>query len=238
MSILRQALLYVAASTMIGCTFFTPSRSEGELRPGTAWVASSPDWTSEAQAVYSEATDHIRAIESGLPDGSWYVVLDLDETVLNNVVYQAQLDRSGATFTKETWFLWTQRKEATPVPGAIDFIKYIGRAGGHVAFVTNRLDIEQLATESNLAQLGLTRGRDYRVLLTRGSPDGPSDKDGRFQLIPALLQTQGYQTTVALAYIGDTKGDKPSTRGEWSFFCVDQGAMYGDYCAEVPRSGR
>ena len=107
-----------------------------------------------------------------------------------------------------------------------------------MAFVTNRLDIEQLATESNLAQLGLTRGRDYRVLLTRGSPDGPSDKDGRFQLIPALLQTQGYQTTVALAYIGDTKGDKPSTRGEWSFFCVDQGAMYGDYCAEVPRSGR
>ncbi|WP_120077856.1 HAD family acid phosphatase [Aurantiacibacter odishensis] len=209
-----------------------------ELKPGTAWVLNSDDWASEAREVFAEATQHVDALESARPDGSWYVVLDLDETVMNNVAYQVELDRTGASYQTETWFDWTQQEAATPVPGSIEFVNHVNRAGGHVVFVTNRLDREQLATESNLAKLGLLRGRDFRVLLTRASPEGTSSKEGRFALVPEMLRVQGYPSTVSLAYVGDAKGDRPADWDADAFFCIDNGAMYGDPCASVPLSGR
>ena len=150
-----------------------PAEPAGELQPGTAWVAYSPDWATEAEAVYSEATAWIDSVEGDLPDGSWAVVLDLDETVMNNVAYQISRDLLGEGYTPESWHAWTQEAAATLVPGAAEFVRHVNAAGGHIAFVTNRADSEQLATENNLYTLGLKRPDDFRVLLTRARPDGP-----------------------------------------------------------------
>ncbi len=223
---------------LAACTHTGGMEPVTELKPGTAWVLNSDDWASEAREVFAEATQHIDAVEGERPDGSWYVVLDLDETVMNNVAYQVQLDRTGTSYQSDTWFDWTQQEAATAVPGAIAFVNYVNSAGGHVVFVTNRRDTEQLATEVNLAKLGLLRGRDFRVLLTRASPEAPSSKEARFALVPDMLEVQGYPDTVALAYVGDAKGDRPAEWNPEAFFCIDNGAMYGDPCASVPLSGR
>lgn len=215
-----------------------PAEPAGELQPGTAWVAYSPDWATEAEAVYSEATAWIDSVEGDLPDGSWAVVLDLDETVMNNVAYQISRDLLGEGYTPESWHAWTQEAAATLVPGAAEFVRHVNAAGGHIAFVTNRADSEQLATENNLYTLGLKRPDDFRVLLTRARPDGPSAKDGRYALVPVMLAAQGYPDVEIIAYVGDNKHDQPSEPGDWEFFCIDQGGMYGEYCADVPGTGR
>lgn len=216
----------------------TAVEPDGELKPGTAWVAHSPEWAAEAEAVYTEATAYIDSIEGDLPDGSWAVILDLDETVMNNVAYQISRDLSGESYTPESWHAWTQEEAATLVPGAAEFIRHVNAAGGHIAFVTNRADADQLATENNLLDLGLTRPDDFRVLLTRARPDGPSSKDGRYALVPVMLAAQGYPDVEVIAYVGDNKHDQPSEPGEWAFFCIDQGGMYGEFCATVPGPGR
>jgi len=95
-----------------------------------------------------------------------------------------------------------------------------------------------LATETNLAALGLTRGDDFQILLTRAAPASESDKSERFALVPLILASQGYPSVEIVAYVGDNKGDKPARSGEWVFFCIDQGAMYGDPCAAEPGPGR
>lgn len=208
------------------------------LSPGTDWVANSPGWAEEAVDVFRSATDYVLIAASTRNKGSWAVVLDLDETVLNNVQYQVDLELAGESYTPESWYNWTQRASATLIPGAADFIDGVNQAGGHVAFVTNRKDLEQLATENNLAKLGLDRGQDFRVLLTRATPDGPGDKSDRFLLVTDLLRIQGYADVQVVAYVGDNVGDKPPTLGETRFFCIDQGAMYGEPCARVPGPGQ
>ncbi len=234
MNLQRSILLALLGAFLAACATI----SGQPLKPSTAWVANSPEWSEEARAVYAEASQFIREASASRDSGGWAVVLDLDETVMNNVAYQISRDRIGEGFTPETWHEWTLEEKATLVPGAAEFLDAVNAAGGHVAFVTNRRDNEQLATESNLAKLGIRRNEDFRVLLTRASPKGPSAKDGRYAIIPAMLEAQGYPGVEIIAYVGDAKGDKPATEGGWRFFCIDQGGMYGDVCADIPGPGR
>lgn len=224
------------ALSLGGCAHIEAA-PQGELKPSTEWVLNSPDWIAEAEQVFAEATAYIDEIADTRPANSWGVILDVDETVINNVAYQVSLNLSGTDYTPETWFAWTQEEAATLVPGAAEFIKHVNAKGGHVGLVTNRRDTEQLATERNLEALGLRRHHDFRVLLTRALPSATREKDERFGLVPEMLASQGFPGVEIVAYVGDNKGDKPSQAGEWRFFCVDQGGMYGDFCAAVPGSG-
>ena len=210
---------------------------QSKLKDSTAWVAYSPDWESEALEVYADATEAARRIATPENKGRWAVIMDVDETVMNNVQYQIERDQAGLGYTPESWYAWTQREEATLVPGVKDFIEFVTAEGGVVAFVTNRSDTEQLATENNLEDLGLERNEDFRVLLTRAGGT-PSDKNARFQLVPQMLAVQGFEDVEVRIYVGDGIGDKPDFKGNWEFFCIDQGGMYGDPCATVPRSGQ
>ncbi len=231
-SLLAGALLGLVVT---GCAHTVAS--EGALKPSTDWVANSPDWAAEVEQVYADATTYINEVAATKAKDSWAVVLDVDETVLNNVDYQIGLDLAGASYDEESWYNWTQKEEATLVPGAAEFIRHVNESGGHVVLITNRSDKEQFATESNLEALGLRRHYDFRVLLTRAKPATPSDKTTRFDLAPHMLAAQNYPNVEIVAYVGDGKGDKPSTPGDWKFFCIDQGAMYGEPCAAVPGSG-
>ena len=107
--------------------------------------------------------------------------------------------------------------------------------GGHIALVTNRSDTEQLWTEENLAAVGLERNEDFRVLLTRARPDGPSDKTERYELVTAMLAAQGYPGVEVVAYVGDNRKDRPEPiNPDDKFFCINQGEMYGTPCAKLP----
>jgi len=221
-----------------GCETFS-SPELGALKPSTDWVANSQEWIIEAESVYADATAYVTLTAQSRAAGSWIVTMDIDETVLNNVQYQIERDLSGTAYSDPTWVEWTNRKKATAVPGAIAFINTVNQLGGHIAFVTNRRDTEQLVTELNLQNLGLSRGIDFRALLTRARPGAPRNKQARFDLVAPLLATQSFSDAQVIAYVGDNTGDKPANSSEeWQFFCIDQGAMYGDPCAVIPGSGQ
>lgn len=232
-------LIFALLIGVAGCaTQLDATQTQSGLKSSTQWVATSDEWKAEAKAVYAEAIEHISEISASRPAGSWAVIMDVDETVLNNVGYQIRIDQAGESYSGESWYAWTQEADATLVPGAKEFIEAVNAAGGHVALVTNRRDNEQLATELNLEKVGLTRSDDFQVLLTRARPEGDREKDTRFALVPDMLAAQGYPGVEIVAYIGDNVGDKPSEDGAWTFFCIDQGGMYGEPCAAVPGPGR
>jgi len=66
------------------------------------------------------------------------VVMDVDETVLDNSKYQAKLVLEGKEFNARTWDEWIARKEAEAVPGAVDFIDRVREKGVGIIFITNR----------------------------------------------------------------------------------------------------
>lgn len=66
------------------------------------------------------------------------IVLDIDETVLDNTPFNARLVRTGQTFQAEDWGRWVEAAQAKPVPGAREFIEQARKAKFRVVFITNR----------------------------------------------------------------------------------------------------
>ncbi|MEM5516741.1 HAD family acid phosphatase [Henriciella sp. AS95] len=233
---MSQAAAGLFTALAIAACQSVPATTTADLSPALDWVANSPEWASEAEEMFGLAGDYVETVAAERPENSWAVVLDIDETVLNNVEYQIRLEATGEEYTPEGWHAWTAEKSAPLVPGAKQFIERVNALGGHVALVTNRADTEQLWTEENLAAVGLERHEDFRVLLTRARPEGASDKTPRFELVPAMLAAQGYPGVEVVAYIGDNKHDRPQpVSTDDKFFCINQGGMYGTPCATKPQ---
>src|SRR5918993_2245917 len=67
------------------------------------------------------------------------VIVDVDETVLDNSYYQARLIRDNRVFANDTWDMWVAEGRATAVPGALDFSRAAAKKGVTVFYVTNRM---------------------------------------------------------------------------------------------------
>ena len=82
------------------------------------------------------------------------VVLDIDETVLDNSPYQARLVRSGGEFDEAAWAAWCNERKARALPGAVAFTRFAAQHGIAVIYLSNRAkDLDQ-ATLANLRQAG------------------------------------------------------------------------------------
>jgi len=83
------------------------------------------------------------------------VVLDIDETVLDNSPYQARLVRSGGEYNEADWAEWCRQESARALPGVIEFTQFAAKHGIAVLYVSNRAkDLDQV-TLANLRKVGL-----------------------------------------------------------------------------------
>lgn len=122
------------------------------------------------------------------------VILDIDETVLDNSPYQA-----GAILGRfeypERWAEWMEMASARPVPGALEFLLYAGGKGVEVFYVTNRREIFRAATLENLVNEGFPFADDEHLLMRTES----NDKEERREKVMA-----GFHVVLL---IGDNLGD-------------------------------
>src|SRR6187200_1088024 len=82
------------------------------------WVRDAAEYRAAVLQIYRDATGRVESEARARTAGTWAVVLDADETVLNNATYQLERARQGLAFTPDSWAAWVRRREATPVPGA------------------------------------------------------------------------------------------------------------------------
>jgi 5'-nucleotidase (lipoprotein e(P4) family) len=162
-----------------------------EALNATLWMQVAPEYRANVQQVYRQATERIAAPVPGsaaveqaamqaealarLPTA---VILDLDETVLDNTVLQARLLRDRAVYNPKNWGEWVMAAEAAALPGAREFIATARRLGHTVFFITNR-DCKipvatatdpcpaKTATIRNLIALGVDPAPDPSHLLVR-----------------------------------------------------------------------
>ncbi len=57
------------------------------------------------------------------------VVVDVDETILDNSPQQANLIKLRLPFTPSIFTEWVNKRTAKPIPGAVDFLTYASRKG-------------------------------------------------------------------------------------------------------------
>lgn len=123
------------------------------------------------------------------------VVLDLDETVLDNSPYEARLFLEGKNYSSESWREWCEEAKAKALPGAVDFLNFADSLGVEIFYVSNR-KIEVLEpTLKNLKMLELPQAdKDHLFLRTT-----TSDKTERRGTISA-----GHHV---ILYVGDNLTD-------------------------------
>jgi 5'-nucleotidase (lipoprotein e(P4) family) len=102
------------------------------------------------------------------------IIVDIDETVLDNSAYQAGLLDSNKGYETTTWNQWIKAEKAKAVPGAVEFVNYVNKNGGKVFFVSNRnqksvktskLNDLETATINNLKAVGFTGVNENTILL-------------------------------------------------------------------------
>ena len=82
------------------------------------------------------SADEIQVTEGGYEQKPPAVILDVDETVLDNSAYNARNITKGRDYTTESWNAWCNEEKATAIPGAVEFIRAAQGLGVEVIFVT------------------------------------------------------------------------------------------------------
>ena len=172
------------------------------------WMQISAEYMGIAVQTYRLATARVEADARGRAAGSWGVVLDADDTVINNLEYQAGLAREGVVHTPERFTAYVRTFVSTAVPGAGAFLARVRALGGRIAIVTNRLQIECNDTAEMLRRLKL----EHDAVLCRPEGAGSSaDKTPRYRAI-AAGETAASRTPIdILVYVGDNIMDFPNT---------------------------
>lgn len=121
----------------------------------TLWMQHSAEYRAICLQTYKLAkvalAENLKAKQTDKPAA---VVLDIDETVLDNSYYEAYMAAEATTFSDSTWAIWTSKADATEVPGAIDFLKYAQSIGVEIIFISNRYPEELEPTMVNMKKLG------------------------------------------------------------------------------------
>lgn len=132
------------------------------------------------------------------------VILDIDETVLDNSPYQARLVVKGTKYDEFTWAQWCREENATGLPGALEFTRLAASRGITVFYLSNRAQDLGDATLANLRKLGFPIADAHEVFLGLGTfvpgcEQNGSDKSCRRQLVA--------QSHRVIMQFGDQLGD-------------------------------
>ena len=109
------------------------------------------------------------------------VMVDIDETVLDNSPANAFLVKNRRPFNTTDWYAWGEMRKAKPIPGAVDFLNYANSRNVRIFFVSNRDEVQKQATIDNLKSAGFANVSAENVLLRNGD----SSKEPRRQQILA-----------------------------------------------------
>src|SRR6185312_10244622 len=225
----RLSVALLALALLAGCRTLPPSTAPAAV--ATAPAISHADDNLNAVAWSQTAIEHdliylqtYRDAQSGLlaalHDPHWdalaaddrvapsqglkpAVVLDIDETVLDNSPYQARVVRNGDEFNENDWRAWCREEAARALPGAVAFTRFAASHGIAVIYISNRATVLDQATLANLRKVGLpVAGPDALLGLgtvVEGCPEEGSSKRCRRQLISHKYRV--------LMQIGDQIGD-------------------------------
>jgi 5'-nucleotidase (lipoprotein e(P4) family) len=179
----------------------------------TLWTQRSVEYRGNALTVFALAK--IR-LDQALADKSWTaapgeqkgdyqnlppaVVLDVDETLLDNSLYQVWMLKSNQTFSTKTWNQFCAAQVSTAIPGAVDFAKYADSKGVKVFYISNRDASTEKDTRENMEKLGFPMGGNVDTFLMQNEQkEWGSAKSTRRAVV-----TKGYRV---LLNIGDNFGD-------------------------------
>ena len=120
----RWMLAPVLAAVTVLATSCAAPRAEDRLE-SVLWYQHAAEARALYYQAYNVACDRLQEIIDQKTAGTKpAVIVDIDETVLNNSAYEAGLIRKHQDFTMASWDVWTKECKAERLPGAVDFLNF------------------------------------------------------------------------------------------------------------------
>jgi 5'-nucleotidase (lipoprotein e(P4) family) len=198
----KSFLILFALSFIISCnwrrieTGDQNSSNQDHLIMSTLWFQHSAEMRASFYQAFNLAEIMLNRHLEVLPANSKpAIVIDIDETVLDNSPFQGQVIFDSKPYTQPFWEEWTSLSIAETLPGALEFLNLAKEKGVEVFYVTNRKETEREATLKNLVEQGLPFAENkYLILRTE-----ESSKESRRKKIA--------ETYTILLLIGDNLND-------------------------------
>ncbi|MCF8470196.1 MAG: 5-nucleotide phosphatase [Parvibaculum sp.] len=161
-----------------------PPPSQNDSFGATLWMQTSAEYKAVSLGAFALA--RLR-LDEALADPSWSaaseqtgdyaefppaIIVDVDETVLDNSAYMAWSTTSSTPFSLDTWDAFVKDEVSVALPGALDFTAYAASKGVTVFYVTNRIAGEKEATRENLAKAGFPMGGNVETVFTKDEAMG------------------------------------------------------------------
>ncbi len=169
------ALLFVACST---------TKPVHHTQQATLWVQNAAEFDALSQQAYNAAGVYL---QEALDDKTWSasleqsgkdfaslpaaIILDIDETVLDNSPYQARMVKKNSAYDPVAWNQWVFEENADAIAGAISLTQKAAEMGITVFYVTNRDAETEEATRRNMERLGFPISQKTDVILLKGEQE-------------------------------------------------------------------
>jgi 5'-nucleotidase (lipoprotein e(P4) family) len=184
---LMRLLAIVLVMHLNGCARHPEKNNAHEMLNATLWQQTSAEYVGLTSQVYRTARSNL---DRALADTDWTaaleqtndyarlppaVMLDIDETVLDNAPYEARIISTLGKYTPATFAEWCHKENAPLVPGAKAFLDYAVEKDVAVFYYSSRREKLRTCTTRNMRELGLPLPGNTRLLLS----DGASKSDNR-----------------------------------------------------------
>ena len=231
-------MVFVAVSLMVGCAYNTKDLNEQSVL-GINWVQTSAEYRALCYQSFNLSKmnlDAFLATYSGSKPVA--IIVDADETVIDNSAYQAWLIGQDFGYSSKTWIPWIAAAEAKAIPGAAEFLNYAKGRGVEVFYVTNRKMVGYEGTEKNLKALGFPNVDKKHLLLRTKS----SDKQERRDIVTkdykvALLlgdNLNDFLSVFAKKSVADRFAETDKIKDEWGkMFIMFPNPQYGEWEGSV-----
>ncbi|MBQ3437671.1 MAG: 5'-nucleotidase, lipoprotein e(P4) family [Fusobacterium sp.] len=181
---LKKIFLGINFLLLISCTNFSSreekiSLSYEELRSeqnmmSTNWFQTSGEAKALFLQGYNIATKILKEEIKKPYSKPYSIVLDLDETVLDNSAYSAENLKNGKNWSKDSWKEWVEKAEAEVLPGAKEFLEFADKNKVQIFYISDRYEDDLEPTIRNLKKLNLPIQNEKNILLK-----SKTDKSGK-----------------------------------------------------------
>ena len=205
--------MYIVFLIICGCSFkvdvsnekaFDESK-ETKLPNDIRWVTNSSEYQILCEQTYKNAWDNLSDVLKNATAQS-AIIMDLDETVLDNSDYQVGLTEKNESYNPESWSVWVNLEEAKLVPGAKTFIDSVRTTQTRIIFLSNRMASNESPTIENMKELEIYEKEDI-FLLRIDKPDKKHIR--RAEVMQGTGRIKDIGPMNVLAYFGDARHDFP-----------------------------
>ena len=187
------------------------SQNNTSLPNDIKWTTQSEEYKELCKQIYKNAWEkierHIFDSNYQLGMKNRVIVMDLDETVLDNSKYQIELNQKSESYTPITWNKFVKKEISNLVPGAKVFInKYKNIDNAKIIYISNRDASTLEATINNMKKLGVFYEDDI-YLLKQDKNDSKIIR--RIEVLNGSGRMKKHGQLKVIAYFGDAIGDFP-----------------------------